>query len=161
MVGVVAAQGDEGGREVAIIRCGLVTLVSSLPKRSMTITSICDPSKVRFSGPLAPFASGLAAELDAMGYATTSTAEKLRLAAHLSRWLEAQHLEAGDLTGPVIDRFLVVRRRDCTKLYSAQALGPMLEYLRRVNAAPPPSLPLLPSSASDAVLIRFRNYLMV
>ncbi len=121
--------------------------------------SICDPSKVRFSGPLAPFASGLAAELDAMGYATTSTAEKLRLAAHLSRWLEAQHLEAGDLTGPVIDRFLVVRRRDCTKLYSAQALGPMLEYLRRVNAAPPPSLPLLPSSASDAVLIRFRHYL--
>lgn len=123
--------------------------------------SICDPSKVRFRGPLAPFASGLAAELDSMGYATTSAANQLRLAVHLSRWLEAQHLESGDLTGPVIDRFVVVRRRDYTNLYSSQALGPVLEYLRRVNAAPPPSLPSLPSSASEAVLIRFRHYLTV
>lgn len=122
---------------------------------------ICDPSKVRFSGPLAPFASGLAAELNAMGYATTSAANKLRLAVHLSRWLEAQHLELGDLTGPVIDRFLVTRRRDYTNLYSSQALGPILEYLRRIGAAPPPSTPSLPPSASDAVLIRFRHYLTV
>ena len=123
--------------------------------------SICDPSKVRFTGPLASFASGLAAELNAMGYATTSAANQLRLAAHLSRWLEAQHLEPGDLTVPVIDRFLVARRRSCTNLYSPQALGPILDYLRRVNAAPPPSLPSLPPSASEAVLIRFRHYLTV
>src|ERR1019366_8553674 len=91
-----------GGRVIGfgIIRRGLVTLVSSLSKRSMTMHSICDPSKVRFTGPLAPFASGLAAELNAMGYATTSAANQLRLAAHLSRWLEAQHLEPGDLPGP-------------------------------------------------------------
>jgi hypothetical protein len=105
--------------------------------------SICDPSKVRFTGPLAPFASGLAAELEAMGYATTSAANQLRLAAHLSRWLEAQHLEPGDLTGRVIDRFVVARRRTHTNLYSCQALGPILGYLRRVNAAPLPSLPSL------------------
>jgi hypothetical protein len=66
-----------------------------------------------------------------LGYATTSVADKLRLAAQPSRWLEVQHLKAGDLTGPVIDRFLVVRRRDYTKLYSAQALSPILGYLRR------------------------------
>jgi len=55
-----------------------------------------------------------------MGYARTSAADKLRLAAHLSRWLEAEHLEVGDLTGPVIDRFVVVRRRDYTNYRSSQ-----------------------------------------
>ena len=76
VVDVVAARGDERGREIGIILCGLVTPVSFLPKGSMTMHSISDPSEVWFSGPLAPFASGLAAELDAMGYATTSATDK-------------------------------------------------------------------------------------
>ena len=58
--------------------------------------STSDPSRVRFTGPLTPFASGLSVELAALGYARTSAANQLQLAAHLSRWLGASGL------GPLI-----------------------------------------------------------
>ena len=48
-----------------------------------------DPDRVRFTGPLEPFVPGLREELARLGYARTSTATLLQLAAHLSRWLEA------------------------------------------------------------------------
>jgi len=44
------------------------------------------------TGPLTLFASGLGAELHTLGYTLVSAAGKLRLAAHLSRWLEAENL---------------------------------------------------------------------
>lgn len=98
--------------------------------------SISDPSRVRFTGPLTPFAAALAAELAALGYTPTSAANQLQLTAHLSRWLQARGRGPADLTGSVIREFLVDRRRDYRNLYSLQALGPMLGYLRRVGAAP-------------------------
>ena len=93
--------------------------------------SASDPSRVRFPGPLAPFAAELRAELAALGYASTSACNQLRLASHLSRWLQAQGLGPGDLSGPVLTRFLVDRRREYTSHYSIQALGPTLRCLRR------------------------------
>lgn len=98
--------------------------------------SISDPSRVRFTGPLAPFAAELRAELAALGYASTSASNQLRLAAHLSRWLQARGLGPGDLSGPVLTKFLVDRRREYSNHYSIQALGPTLGCLRRVGAAP-------------------------
>lgn len=44
--------------------------------------SISGPSGVRFCGPLAPMAAGLAAELADLGYAPTTAEGHLRLAAH-------------------------------------------------------------------------------
>lgn len=73
--------------------------------------SVSDPSRVRFSGPLTMFAGGLADELAALGFATTSATNKLRLAAHLSRWLDAAGLGLGELTPVVISQFLDDRRR--------------------------------------------------
>lgn len=70
-----------------------------------------DPDRVRFTVPLASLAPGLREELARLGYARTSTATLLQLAAHLSPWLETSGLGPEDLTGPVIDRFLVERRR--------------------------------------------------
>ena len=64
--------------------------------------SISDPSRVRFTGPLAPFSSALAEELATLGYASTSATTQLQLAAHLSRWLQARGLGPDGLTGPVI-----------------------------------------------------------
>lgn len=122
--------------------------------------SVNDPSKVRFTGPLAPFASGLASELATLGFAPSSAANQLRLAAHVSRWLDAQHLGPVDLTDLVIDRFLVARRKSATHHYSRRSLGPMLGYLRRVGAAPS-ELPAPPPSAADPLLTRFRRYLIV
>jgi hypothetical protein len=58
--------------------------------------SITDPSKVRFSGPLAPFAYGLTEEFAGLGYTPTSAAIQLQLAAHLSRWLAGAGLGPAD-----------------------------------------------------------------
>jgi len=122
--------------------------------------SISDPSRVRFTGPLAPLASGLGAELVALGYASTSATNQLQLAAHLSRWLQARALGPGELTGSVIAEFLVERRRDYSNLYSLQALGPTLGYLRRTGLAPAAD-PTVPVGADEELLARFRHYLLV
>ena len=78
--------------------------------------SISDPSRVRFTGPLTPYSAGLAAELAALGYAPTSAAIHLQLAAHLSRWLQVRGLGPVDLTGTTLTAFLVDRRSDYSHL---------------------------------------------
>jgi integrase/recombinase XerD len=45
---------------------------------------------VRMTGPLAPHAMGLAAELARLGFTEMSARGQLGLAAHLSRWLDAE-----------------------------------------------------------------------
>ena len=50
-----------------------------------------DPSRVRVTGPLAPYAEGFRRELETRGgYAPGSVALQLQLVAQLSRWLDAQ-----------------------------------------------------------------------
>jgi site-specific recombinase XerD len=120
--------------------------------------SIPDPSRVRFTGPLVRFASGLADELAALGYTRTSATTQLGLAAHLSRWLDTVGVGLGELTPAVIDRFLQERRRSYTSHYSARALGPIMGYLRRVGAAPE-ALPAPATSTVDVLLGRFGCYL--
>lgn len=117
-----------------------------------------DPSHVRFTGPLARFASGFADELAVLGYTTTSATAQMLLAAHLSRWLESQHMGPGDLTGPVIERFLAARRVSYTSHYSLRALGPVLGYLRRRGVVPATVVPE-PSSPTEVLLARYRQYL--
>lgn len=53
-------------------------------------------SQVRWSGPLEPFAAGLDAELARLGYTPAGTRRKLEAAAHLSQWLVARGMTAGD-----------------------------------------------------------------
>lgn len=124
--------------------------------------SVSDPSRVRFTGPLEPLAAGLVAELAVLGFASTSAADQLRLAAHLSRWLQARGLTVGELTGPVIDAFLADRRRDYSSGYSTRALRVLLAYLRRVGAAAAAEDSSVRSSgAGEIVLAEFRRYLLV
>jgi integrase/recombinase XerD len=123
------------------------------------VHSIPDPSRVRFTGPLAPFASGLAEELAGLGYTRTSATSQLQLAAHLSRWLDAAGVGLDGLSEPVMSRFLLERRRRGASHYSPRALGPIVGYLRRAGAAPA-AAPLAPAvSAVDALLDRFGRYL--
>jgi integrase/recombinase XerD len=117
-----------------------------------------DPSHVRFTGPLTRFASGLAEELVLLGYTTTSATAQMQLAAHLSRWLESQGMGPGDLTGPVIERFLAARRASYASHCSLQALGPVLGYLRRQGVVPAAVVPAL-SSPVEVSLARYRQYL--
>jgi integrase/recombinase XerD len=124
--------------------------------------SVSDPSRVRFTGPLEPLAAGLVAELAVLGFASTSAADQLRLAAHLSRWLQARGLTAGELTGPVIEAFLVDRRRDYSSGYSTRALRVLLAYLCRVGAAAAAEDSSVRSSgAGEIVVAEFRRYLLV
>jgi integrase/recombinase XerD len=122
--------------------------------------SISGPLGVRFSGPLAPLAAGLAAELAALGYSPATVEYHLRLAAHLSRWLQTRGLGTSALTGPVQAEFLVERRREYSHLYSMQALGPTLGYLRRMGAAPAAET-TVQSGPVEELLARFRHYLLV
>ena len=72
--------------------------------------SVPDPSRVRFTGPVVPFAPGLVEELASLGYTTTSATMQMQLAAALSRWLLAAGIDLDGLTEPVIERFLSDRR---------------------------------------------------
>jgi integrase/recombinase XerD len=124
------------------------------------VHSIHNPDGVRFVGPLAPLAGELRGEFARLGYATSSATAQLQLAAHLSRWLQAEGLGTDVLTGPVIERFLATRRRDYSSHYSMQALEPLLGYLRRVGVAPEP-VPPEPCSGGERLLARFGDYLTV
>lgn len=123
--------------------------------------SISNPERVRFTGPLAPLAAGLTAELAALGYTTTSATTQLQLAAHLSRWLHVRDLSVAELTETVITAFLADRRRDYSSRYSLQALSPTLVYLRRLGAAPPAAAARAPVGAHEQLMARFRRYLLV
>jgi len=52
-------------------------------------------------GPLDELIGGFLAELVVLGYASRSCEAQSRLALHLSRWLAAEGLGAGDLTEEV------------------------------------------------------------
>jgi site-specific recombinase XerD len=84
---------------------------------------------VRVSGPLSRFRAGFSAKLAAQGYTDLSLANQLRVTAHFSRWLEERHLEVGDLTSELVDRYLAFRRRTRTCWTSRRALAPLLEHL--------------------------------
>ena len=118
-----------------------------------------DPSRVRVTGPLAVFAGGFAGELARLGYKRNSVADQLRLMAHLSRWMDAGHLEAAELTPQVTRAFLAARRAAGYVLWlSPKALVPLLGYLRRLGVVPvPASAPVPPA---EALLVRYRRYLL-
>lgn len=117
-----------------------------------------DPSRVRVTGPLEAYASGFATELTRVGYRKNSTADQLRLLAHLSRWLAAEGHGAAELTPAVGDAFLAARRTAGYTLWlSPKALVPLLQYLRGLGAAPQEPVGVL--SPMEAMLARYRGYL--
>lgn len=117
-----------------------------------------DPTHVRFTGPLSRFVAGLAEELARLGYTATSAVGVLQLAAHLSRWLDAEDLGRGDASGPVIEQFLAARRAAYTSHYAMQAPDPVLDYLRREGLVPVELVPM-PSSPVETLLARYHWYL--
>ncbi|MGI9146440.1 MAG: site-specific integrase [Chloroflexota bacterium] len=117
-----------------------------------------NPSAVRIAGPLCLYAAGFALELARAGYTANSTADQLRLFAHLSRWLAAEGLTASQLTPAVGDAFLSSRRAAGYTLWlSRKALGPLLAYLRELGVAPPE--PVVVPGPLEAMLDRYRAYL--
>jgi integrase/recombinase XerD len=64
-----------------------------------------DPSRVRVVGPLAAYRVGFGRELSGQGYTPGSASLQLLLMAHVSRWLVAQGLTAGDFTPVRVGEF--------------------------------------------------------
>jgi integrase/recombinase XerD len=121
--------------------------------------SVPDPSRVRFTGPLTPFASGLAEELASLGYAKTSATSQMQVAAHLSRWMDDVGVAPSELTEPVMGRFLAERRSTYSSHYSARALAAIVGHLRCVGAVPE-ALAVPAVSAADVLLDWFGRYLV-
>jgi integrase/recombinase XerD len=119
-----------------------------------------DRSRACVAGPLQPYAAGFTAELARLGYTGGSAYGQMLLMAHLSRWLAGERLDAGGLTPEAAGRFLAHRRAvGYAQLLSPKALVPLLGFLRRIGAvpeAPPP----VPAGAADALLDRYRRYLV-
>ncbi|HEY5149182.1 MAG TPA: hypothetical protein VIJ23_05065, partial [Mycobacterium sp.] len=79
---------------------------------------------------------------------------KMQFAAHLSRWLAECGSGPAELTGPVVDRFLIARRAGYSNYVGVGAVRPVLEYLQRVGAAPVSAVEP-PASPGEALLARF------
>ena len=109
-------------------------------------------------GPLGEFVEGFAAELARLGYSARSSEAQLGLVRHLSRWLDARGMKAGDLDGDVVARFVVDRRALYVGLRSERALCPVLGYLRGLGVAPAPSV-AVPSTPPEVVLEGFARHL--
>ncbi len=121
---------------------------------------MADPASSLVSGPLEGFAEGFLVELAGLGYAARSSEAQLRLLGHLSGWLAAEGLTAGDLNTEVVDRFVAARRRATTKFRSPRALVSLLAYLRRCGVAPAAAV-VPPVELADVLLGRFAGYLSI
>lgn len=120
-----------------------------------------DLSRVRVTGPLAPFAAGFAAELVAQGYASQPAAQQLRLLAHVSRWLLAEGKDGSALNAVAVEAFAISRRAaGYSNHLTGEALRPLLVYLRGLGVVPAHEV-LEPVGPVEVALERYRRYLLV
>lgn len=127
----------------------------------MTRTYFADP-RVRqrlYEGPLAIYIDAFAERLGHQGYSSATAREKLRLVAHLSRWLDRNKLCAKDLDEACIARFRRYRRRLGWVDHHAAPIGKaLLRQLREagvIQAVPHRGAPDTRSYAVDD----YRRYL--
>ncbi|MGQ0834473.1 MAG: tyrosine-type recombinase/integrase [Gammaproteobacteria bacterium] len=117
-------------------------------------------SEVRFVGPLAEHREALRQELLRQGYTALSANNLLRVAAHLSRWLEERGLSLRELTRELIEAFFDDRRRaGYTQFRTARALKPFRLYLE--SAADSSVAPIRgQTSTGSALLQAYVRYLL-
>ena len=71
-----------------------------------------EPSRVRVTGPLEPFAAGFIAVLEEAGYRPAAAAVQIRVLAHFSRWMLENDVSPGELREPELERF-----RSCASIW--------------------------------------------
>ena len=119
-----------------------------------------DPSHVRGTGPLGPYAEGFRAELARQGYAVSTAVNQLKLVAHLSRWMTAEGLSVPELVAVNVERYVAARRAARYRHnLSAQGLQPLLEYLRVLGALAAP-IPLSPATPVEQLVGDYASYLV-
>jgi integrase/recombinase XerD len=118
------------------------------------------PSRVRATGPLAPYARGFRRELVRQGYTLHSASNQLQLMAHASRWLAKRGLGVEVLSPACVEEFLAHRRGEGYTLWlTAEAMVPMLDYLRGLGVAPM-SAPAVIATEAERLHERYRTYLV-
>ena len=116
--------------------------------------------RVGVVGPLVPYVSGFALELEGQGYRPGPVCDQVRLMAHVSRWLDGLGLGVDDLTSERVAEFLVVRRRAGYVLRrSAKGVAPLLGYLGRLGVVPVPVL-VVAATPDELFLDGYRRYLV-
>lgn len=111
------------------------------------------------AGPLAPFAEGFATVLAGRGYKPLTIQGQLRLMEHTSRWLEANDVNAKDLSERRVEEFLGARRAEgYVDLLSTKGMVPLVEYLRDLGVVPPPD-PVARTAVGEFVE-RYRGFLV-
>jgi site-specific recombinase XerD len=117
-----------------------------------------DPGSVRFRGPLKAHVRGFWTGLLAQGYSPLSGLNLLRVAAHLSRWLQDHRLGLVHLSEGRITRFLVHRRRlGYTQHLSRCGLRPLLDYLSGLGLVVRPTV--VAATAIDRLLGEYAEHL--
>src|ERR1017187_1528086 len=115
---------------------------------------------VRSTGPLAPYARGMADELARLGFTDVSARCQLGLAAHLSRGLAAAGPGTAGLNGSMAEAYLSARRAaGYTAYLTPKALTPLLGYLRGLGVAPEAEI-TAPAAPAEIALERYRCYLL-
>ncbi len=118
------------------------------------------PSRVRATGPLAPYAAGFRQELARQGYTSHSASNQLQLLAHANRWLASNGLGVEALSPARVEEFLAHRRCEGYTLWlSTKAMAPMLDYLRSLGVAPT-STPAVLATEAEHLHEHYRAYLV-
>jgi site-specific recombinase XerD len=108
---------------------------------------------------LEPHIAGFAEELVRRGYTQSSAGQHVCFLAHLDRWMSAEGIGLGQLSGPVIDRYLDQRRAAGYVEYrSLKALRPLLDYLAPLGVLPVEEPD--PPGPVEELLGRYHDYLV-
>src|ERR1035437_7439199 len=90
---------------------------------------------VHVTGPLAPYAQQFRSLLTQRGYTPLTRVSQLQVMVHLSKWLRAGELDAGDLTPERVDKYLAQRRTDgYSSFFSRASLTQLLDVLAGCGA---------------------------
>jgi integrase/recombinase XerD len=112
-------------------------------------------------GSLAPWASGMAERLEALGYTPRMVERHLQLAGGLSRFLQQRGLAVGDLSPEVIEEFVgAVRAKNRSWRPTSKSLSWLVDYFRHIGVARAPGVPRA-RSGQRVLIERYRDYLTV
>jgi len=120
-----------------------------------------DPHAQKYpcNGPLGPYVDGFVAQLAAQGYTAATTKEKLRLIAHLSRWLERHDLSLATLDEERVKRFLAENGPTHVRRGDARTCTMLLNYLRELGRIPPPTK-VINNTPLGRIESGFKHYLV-
>jgi site-specific recombinase XerD len=110
-------------------------------------------------GPLGPYVEGCAARLAIQGYTEATAKEKLRLIAHLSRWLERHDLPLATLDEERVKQFLAEHAPTHVRRGDAPTCKMLLDYLRELGSIAPPT-EVIDDTALGRIESGFTHYLV-